>query len=108
MGSAVILIWLGFVSLIGLNGFAAGVVAILHAWRRKMRRGGRILLASAAAGSLPTSVIFVIMMTESEELVVVALGLVMVLAVSGVLSLPGAMIVARKLERPGDQFRAFE
>ena len=113
MEGAVILIWVGFVSLIGINGFAAGVVAILHAWRSKMRRGGRILLASFAAGALPASLIFVAMLTEAEvgvaeEPIAMMLGSAMILVLSGVLSLPGAIVVARRLERPGNEFRAFQ
>ena len=38
-------IWAIAVSVVGLNLCAAGVAAIFHAWRSKMRRGGRVFVS---------------------------------------------------------------
>lgn len=110
----VIGIWAILVSVIGFNLSAAGMVAILHAWGSKMRRGGRIMMAALVAGLLPASALIAVGLADTvwssspEEPFVMALAFGMVLAVATVVSLPGALIVARKLEAPGDDYRAFE
>jgi hypothetical protein len=104
-------IWAILISIVILNGCAAGVVAILHAWGSKMRRGGRALAAVLVTGLLPAAMIlpgFFRTGVFGEESTVVVLGLAMILVLSSVVSLPGALIVARKLEAPGDEFRTFE
>jgi hypothetical protein len=109
--SVVIIGWLVLTGLIGLNGFAAGVVAILEAWRSRMRQGSRIFIACATAALLPASYLVVIPATTgagSEEFGVMLLAAAVVFAVSIVASLPGAVIVSRKLVQPGDAYRAFE
>ena len=105
-------IWGILISIVGVNLSAAGVVAILHAWRSKMRRGGRIFTAAAMTGLLPASLMIPTMLPGVSAGAEAPVGLVvaffMVLGMVTVVSLPGALIVARKLEAPGDEFRVFE
>ena len=112
MGETAILIWIGALFVIGVNGFAAGIAALLYIWRRRIRRGGRILLAALTAGILPATLIAVIGLSEEgfsgEGPFIVALAFGLLLAVGSVLSLPGAILVAQGLERPGNEFKAFE
>jgi hypothetical protein len=106
-----ILAWIGIVILVGLNGFAAGAAAILHLWRSRLARGTRSMLAAALAGALPASFLIVIPMADSgmgEPFAVFLLAFAVVLAGATAVSLPGAIIVSKKLEKPGEEFRAFE
>lgn len=100
-------------AVVSFNLCAAGVAAVLHAWRSKMRRGGRTVLASAVAGFLPASSIMAIGILGSPENItqdaaVYAAIFGICFAVATLVSLPGAIIVARKLEAPGNDHRAFE
>ena len=110
MSDFIALGWMLIVTLVGLNGFAAGVVAVLHIWRRETRRRTRILLASVAGGLLPMSPLLAF--AFGGEVTGVPLVLVIVAgvfsAMAAAASLPGAVIVARRLEGPGDAVRAFE
>jgi hypothetical protein len=110
--AALIGLWGIVVSLIFINGFAAGMVAILFAWRRSQRRGSRVLTAVVLTGLLPASMMVPALLAQASAgfespagMIIGTVG-VFVLAMAG--SLPGALIVARKLEAPGDEFRAFE
>jgi peptidoglycan/LPS O-acetylase OafA/YrhL len=107
-----VFIWIGAVSIIGLNGFAAGVSAALYIWGKRIRRGGRIMLAAFAAGSIPAAMIAGIGLSEEgfsgEGSMIVVFVFGVFVAVGAVVSLPGAILVARGLERPGDDFKAFE
>jgi hypothetical protein len=110
MAEWVIGIWAFVVAIVGLNLCAAGMAAILHAWRSQMRRGGRAVLASALSAILPSSFLVVVPLTEGwgEWESGWILAIAMALALGTVVSLPGSLFVARKLEAPGDDFRAFE
>jgi hypothetical protein len=112
MSDAVLAIWVSLVSIVILNGCAAGVVAMLHAWRSSMRRGSRVTVALAVTAFLPASMFIPAIikdsLTDAEEPVIMALAVGAIFVVALVTSLPGALIVARKLEAPGDEFRAFE
>jgi hypothetical protein len=112
MSEAILAIWVSFVLIVILNGCAAGVVAILHAWRSSMRRGGRVIVAVAVTASLPAIMFVPAFIGDSlnpaEEPVVMVIAMSAIFVVAFVTSLPGAVIVARKLEAPGDEFRAFE
>ena len=106
-------IWLVLVTIVGLNGIAGGVAAFLHASRSKRSRGGRTFLASAVAGFLPASSIVAIVIvgatedtTETPMVLVAIFG--MCFAVATLVSVPGAIVVANKLESPGEDYRAFE
>ena len=108
-------LWTIAVVIIGFNLCAAGVAAILHAWRSKMRRPVRVVAAAAATGVLPASTLIVAGLVEvgwptpsPEEPFVAALAFALVMGLTTLASLPGAFIVSRKLEAPGDDFRAFE
>ena len=112
MGETAILIWVGVLLVILVNGFAAGVAAMLYIWRRKIRTGGRTALAALAAGIVPGTLIAVIGLSDSsfsgEEPWIIALTFGAFLAIGSVVALPGALVVARKLEAPGDEYRTFE
>ena len=103
-------VWVLLVLLVGLNGFAAGVVAVLHIWSSATPRRTRIVSAGAATALLTASPLLALALggeVTGEPLVLVVLvGLFSVLAAAA--SLPGALIVARKLEGPVDVVRAFE
>lgn len=107
--------WAIVVAVVALNLCAAGVAGIMHAWRSKTRRGGRILAATAVSGSLPGSIFIVAGLVEAgwptssaEEPLVMAGAVAMVMGLGMLVSLPGAAIVARKLEAPGEDYRTFE
>ena len=110
MSGSIAFVWMLIVTLVGLNGFAAGVAAVLHIWRRGMRRRTRVLLASVAGGLLPVSPLLAFAfggeVTGEPRVLVIVAGVFSAAAV--VASLPGAVIVARRLEGPGDAVRAFE
>ena len=114
MTMALIVSWLGFVSLIGLNGFAAGVVGVLHAWRLVLARSSRILISIALAALLFASSMMALVFagTEDREIsggsVTLAVVFGMGFALAAVVSLPGALLMARKVEAPADTFRVFE
>jgi hypothetical protein len=46
--------------------------------------------------------------SSPEEPLYVALAVALIMAVTMIVSLPGALIVCRKLDAPGDDFRTFE
>ena len=103
--------WVILVLIVGLNGFAAGVVALLHAWRRTQRRRSRVLTAGAVAGSLPAVLLLPLMLLDISwevEAPMAFIGAGVFSAIAFVVSLPGAIVVARKLEGPGDAYKAFE
>lgn len=111
MGEWVIIGWVVFVCASMLNGASAGVAALLHCWLSRFGRGARILSAALAAGALPASMLIVVPLADPETagqpsywITAVAL----VFAVGGAASLPGAILVTRKLARPGEDYRAFE
>ena len=68
--------------------------------------------SALTAGILPATLIAVIGLSEEgfsgEGPFIVALAFGLLLAVGSVLSLPGAILVAQGLERPGNEFKAFE
>lgn len=107
-------IWVIVIAVVGVNLCAAGVTAILHAWRSNIRRGGRIVAAAAVAGFLPASSFLAVGLIQSlsaasaEEPFVMTFAFAVVMAVATAVALPGAFFVARKLEAPGDDFRVFE
>jgi len=113
MSDMALTIWVIVVLVILLNGCAAGVVAILHVRGSKMRRGSRVATATAVTGFLPASMfipfaISDVALTGSEEPLVIAIALVMSFGLAMVLSLPGALVMSRKLEAPGEEYRTFE
>jgi hypothetical protein len=105
-------LWAIFVSIVGLNGFAAGIVTVLYLWRRQQRRGTRVLAAVMLTALLPASLMAPGMLMSASAGATAPVGMLVgtafLFAAAMVVSLPGALIVARKLEAPGDEFRAFE
>jgi hypothetical protein len=107
----IILGWVMLVTVLMLNGTSAGVAALLHCWPGRFGRGGRILLAALAAGALPASFLIVVPLASAEALgqpSSLMLGMALVFAVGAGLALPGAIVVTRKLAKPGEEYRAFE
>ena len=105
--------WLVLAAVITFNLSAAGAAALLYGWRSRLRRGSRTFLASAVTGFLPASSFMAIGLYDSgdrlnQDAAVYASIFVMSFAIAAIVSLPGAIIVSRKLEAPGDDFRAFE
>ena len=112
-GPNTLLIWFAIALIIGLNGFAAGSSAILYLWRPRVRRAARIVTAVLLSGFLPASVLIPVAIASGafaggEGPIVFGIGFVAFFALAGAVSLPGALIVARKLEKPGDEFLTFE
>ncbi len=107
----VIVIVTGLVSIVGLNLSAAGIVACFYLWRRKVPVSTRAMLAAGLAGLLPVlasmAPLAMQIVEGGQEAVIMLVVIAMVLAVSTVLSLPGALVVSRKLQQPLDH-RAFE
>lgn len=111
--AAIIMIWFGIASILGFNGLGAGMAAMLHLWRGQMRSSARIVTAAALSGSLPASVFIPMAFTDrefigGEGMGAIGVAVVLVLGVAALVSLPGAIVVTRKLGKPGDDYRAFE
>ena len=107
---------LGLMLVLALNGLAAGVAAIFHAWRVRLPRESRVFFASVAAAVLPAGVIVLLAIVgASQPGTRATLGPMEFLLIFGactvagiIVSLPGAVVVARKLESPGEDYRTFE
>jgi len=111
MSEWIIVGWVGFITVLMLNGTSAGVAALLHCWPSRFGRGTRTLLAGLAAGALPASFFLVVPLAADGvgwQPGYLAISLVAVLAVGAALSLPAAIVITRKLAKPGDDYRAFE
>lgn len=105
--------WLTIVSIIGLNGCAAGFATMIYLWRRRLRGGPRAMLAAAASGLLPASVFLPMAFTDREFVggegpLVAAIAFVVVWGIATCVALPGALTVGRRLEAPGQDYRSFE
>ena len=105
-------LWAIVISIIALNVFSIGIVAVLHLWRRRQSRGGKVLIAAVCTGLLPASLMVPsLLLSVSIGATAPAgllIGAVVVFVAAMVVSLPGALIVARKLDAPGEDYRAFE
>jgi len=110
--SALIGIWAIAVFVVVLNGFSAGLTAFFHLWRSKQARRSRALTAAAITGLIPLVVAAPAVLTQTSNGTVSVVGFIVGFGVLSVLtmavSLPGAVIIARKLDGPGDAYRAFE
>ena len=95
-----------------LNGFAAGVAAAFHVWRPRQPRRSRILTAAAVAGLIPAMIAVPTLLMDVSMGARAPFGLVLGVAVISVVamvaSLPGAVIIGRKLDGPGNAYTAFE
>lgn len=108
-----VIVWSLVFWLVGINGFSAGAAAALHIWKGKVRLRTRVLLACGIAGLLPSSLLVMIAAVEDaggslEAGMGFTIAFVGSLLVTGLVSLPGALIVSRKLAGPGDAWRSFE
>jgi hypothetical protein len=111
MSEWIILGWVTLVTVLTLNGTSAGVAALLHCRPGRFGRGGRILLAALAAGALPASFLVVVPLADATtrgQPAYLVLALALVFAVGAGLALPGAIVITRKLAKPGEHYRAFE
>ena len=120
---ATALLWFGIVAVIGLNGFAAGVTALLHIWKGGKSRQVRTIVAAFVSGLLPASVIIlplsgagssgnaeldIVVSVEPGTFSSLAVTFLTLLVSGSIVALPGAVAVARKLEYLGDRIRAFD
>jgi len=109
---ALIGVWGIVVGVIGLNGFAAGIVTVLHLWKRCQSRGGKVLIAAVSSALLSTGIIgprlLFLSSAGGTTPAMIALGAIIMFVVAMAASLPGAIIVARKLEAPDDVYRTFD
>ena len=105
-------LWAIVFALFVLNGFAAGIVAALYVWGGNQARRSRALTAAGITGLVPLVMALpaVLYQASTGETPVVALivGFAMVCGLAMAISLPGAVIIARKLDGPGGAYRTFE
>ena len=84
----------------------------MHVWRRRQPRRSRILAAAAVAGLVPAAIavpsrlIDISVGTQAPFALVVSIAVMSLVAMAA--SLPGAMIIARKLDGPGNAHMVFE
>ena len=105
-------IWAVGFSVFVLNGFAAGLAAALHVWRKDQPRRSRVLTAAGITALVPVVItlpaIYFEVSTGASAVVPVIVGFAFICGVTMAISLPGAVIIARKLDGPGEAYRAFE
>lgn len=96
------------VSIIMANVFAAGMVAILHIWRKSMPHRQRVLVAVTATGAMPLVLASGAWITDlGAGGVGMAVGLLVFLVLAAAIALPLAIMVSRRLVQPvrvGDTF----
>lgn len=94
-----------------LNGFAAGMAAMLYLWRRDWPRSRRIVLSALSSG-MATLLLFSGVLLFSgglqEEPVVMVLVFGLFALAGAAVSLPAALIMSRKIERGPDIGSVFE
>ncbi|QZH74490.1 MAG: hypothetical protein JY451_12535 [Erythrobacter sp.] len=86
------------IGIVILNGFAAGVVASIHLWGGSSTVSKRAALGALGAGIAATVLILVPVLSEGgESLAIVAVICALVLASGTAASLPGAIIISRRI-----------
>ena len=111
MSELVMVSWAFVVFIVLLNGCAAGIAALFHTRRSEMRRGSKIVGAILGTGLITAGMIgpwTIEGMAEGEGPLIPLLVLILIMVVAMVVSVPGAVIITRRLEVPGDEFRTFE
>ena len=113
MNDTVIASWIILIWILVLNCCAAGVGEMLHLCRKNIRRAGRVVVAAAVAALMNIGMFVPIAFTDpmaggSDDYLIVGGIFPAVLAITFFITLPGAIVITRKLEAPGDEFRAFE
>jgi hypothetical protein len=105
-------IWIFLVFLVLLNGFAAGTAAVLHVWRSGQSRQSRAVTAAAITGLVPAIMMIPAIIAQGSfevpSLVGSIVGIAVLCGLTMAVSLPGALIIARKLDGPGNAYAAFE
>ena len=111
MSETAALIW-GFALFGGLiSGCGAGIAATLHA-RGKLRRAGKVCGACIVTGLITAGIFAPFAFTDAAladngpAIMVLVLALIFVIAM--IVALPGAVMITRRLEAPGEDYRAFE
>jgi hypothetical protein len=88
------------------------VAAILHGRRDKQAFRSRILTAAALTAVWPAGMFFPVMLVgtldEAYVSIEMVIGTGLLFLVGFAATLPGALIIARLLERPSEEYRAFE
>jgi uncharacterized membrane protein YhaH (DUF805 family) len=111
MSETVALIW-GF-ALFGalINGCGAGMAATLHA-RGRLRRGGKVWGACIVTGLITAGIFAPFAFTDAQladdDPVTLVLVLVVIFVIAMIVALPGALMITRRLQAPGDDYRTFE
>ncbi|MBO9519075.1 MAG: hypothetical protein J7493_13495 [Porphyrobacter sp.] len=97
---------------VAMNGFSAGVAAVQFLWPSGRRRGARVLIAVTWAALVAIGWSIPLMPAKiaggSTPVVYYVMATGFLFAFIMILSLPGALIVSRKLERQSAPIRAFE
>jgi hypothetical protein len=102
-------IWITFAFAVIFNLCAAGVVAIVYSWANQVGRGGKIAIGAGVTGLLPGLALApMIYLDETTEPLVAVVAFFGITFAAALFSLPGAIAVATKLERPGNDLRVFE
>ena len=105
-------VWAILLSVIGLNLAAGGVAAILHGRRDKQALRSRILTAAALTALWPAGMFIPVMLDgtldEAHVSIEMLIGAGLLFLVGFAVTLPGALIIARRLERPSEEYHAFE
>lgn len=88
-------------SILILNGFAAGVVAILYHWRGHTKVGQRALIGGMSSGIASLLLFLGPVLLDAiggtEETLIMLLALTVVAVAGGVVSIPGAILMSRKI-----------
>lgn len=105
--------WIFIVLAVLMNGCSGGVAAVLHRRRHTFRRAGRIATSALVTGLISTSMILPVasvdpQWADSGGPLILVLALAAVLAIATLICVPGAFLIARRLEGPGDEYRTFE
>ena len=104
--------WLALTMVVMSNAAAGGSAALLYAWRITPQHGMRCMIAGAIAGGLLASWLsgaaFIGASEADDLLVIIPTVFGISLLVGTLVSIPGALIVSRKLAAPGDDYRIFE
>jgi amino acid permease len=104
-----IAIWITLAFALIFNLCAAGVVAIVHGWATQVSRTGKVMIAAGVTGVLPgLAMMPMILMDETTEVPVAIIAFLGIVIVTALFSLPGAIAVSAKLERPSNDLRVFE
>ena len=106
----IMLAWMAFGALLVCNLIAAGCAALFHIWRGDSTPGVRMLAGAAMGGFIPAVLLGGLVMIGAGTPANINAWIVMapVFLFGLVASLPGAILVTKKLNRPPDYRSHFE